>query len=93
MFLAELVADAQALGQEQRGPAVGTVRRDVCVTGWERVKDREAWHTAVHGVVGKEVPGPRQVRETQGLIARRPWYTRQRLWNFQACWGPLVGFG
>ena len=42
MFLAELVADAQALGQEQQGPAVGTVRRDVCVTGWERVKDREA---------------------------------------------------
>ena len=33
VFLAELVAGAKALGQEQQGPAVGAVRREVSVTG------------------------------------------------------------
>ena len=49
VFLAELVAGAKALGQDQRGPAVGTVRREVSVLGRETVKDGEAWHSAVHG--------------------------------------------
>ena len=49
VFLAELVAGAKALGQDQRGPAEGTVRREVSVLGRETVKDGEAWHSAVHG--------------------------------------------
>ena len=58
MFLAELVDGAKALGQEQWGPAVGTVKREVSVLGWETVKDGEAWHSAVHGSWAKRSLGP-----------------------------------